>query len=279
MFNSNKSKISGALRIANLHSKVFPQFKNIYYGRKIAIVGSGPSLNKYVPLGDAVHIGVNNTFKSHVKFDFLFMIDYLRVKGFIEEANLYMSKECVKFYGIYDKDFNYNLYQCKLHIPEAHAYRANAFRYYCNRVDLFPNEQFTCDLENEPLPIFGSIGFNAISFALYTHPAALYLVGFDMNNEGYFCGAKQEAIMSSIEGYIANWQDGYLKLKEYASIHYPETEIISVNPVGLKGLFKDMYINNGEYIYEDCDTNENKWLKRPAPVNPSDARIERLITT
>ena len=36
---------------------------------------------------------------------------------------------------------------------------------------------------------------------------------------------------------IGKWK----KLKEFADEKYPNTEIISVNPVGLKGLFKDEY--------------------------------------
>ena len=33
----------------------------------------------------------------------------------------------------------------------------------------------------------------------------------------------------------------WLKLKKFAKTYYPDTEIISVNPVGLKGIFKDVY--------------------------------------
>ena len=30
-------------------------------------------------------------------------------------------------------------------------------------------------------------------------------------------------------------------MKKFAEVYYPETEIISVNPIGLKGLFRDVY--------------------------------------
>ena len=33
----------------------------------------------------------------------------------------------------------------------------------------------------------------------------------------------------------------YARLKTFADQYYPDTEIISINPVGLKGLFKDIY--------------------------------------
>lgn len=37
---------------------------------------------------------------------------------------------------------------------------------------------------------------------------------------------------------------GYARMKMFAKQYYPDTEIFSVNPVGLKGLFKDMYTEN-----------------------------------
>ena len=43
--------------------------------------------------------------------------------------------------------------------------------------------------------------------------------------------------------------DGYVRLKEFAEIYYPDVEIISVNPVGLKGLFADIYMDGEECIY------------------------------
>ena len=36
-------------------------------------------------------------------------------------------------------------------------------------------------------------------------------------------------------------KEDYKLMKEFAGLHYPETEIISVNPVGLKGIFKEIY--------------------------------------
>ena len=33
--------------------------------------------------------------------------------------------------------------------------------------------------------------------------------------------------------------EAYKKFKQFAQKYYPDVEIISINPVGLKGLFKD----------------------------------------
>ncbi len=45
-----------------------------------------------------------------------------------------------------------------------------------------------------------------------------------------------------IDGEVADrLKEKYQEMKRFAQIHYPETEIISINPVGLKGMFKDIY--------------------------------------
>ena len=43
----------------------------------------------------------------------------------------------------------------------------------------------------------------------------------------------------------------WLKLRDFIKAFYPDIEIVSINPVGLKGLFKDCYQNEkGELEYE-----------------------------
>ena len=79
--------------------------------------------------------------------------------------------------------------------------------------------------------------FPAIHFALYTHPKRIFLVGCDTVPTGYFDGTKHNGQMHN-----DIMLKGYRKLKEYISVFYPDIEIISINPVGLKGIFKDIEI-------------------------------------
>lgn len=37
------------------------------------------------------------------------------------------------------------------------------------------------------------------------------------------------------------WIEGYKEVKKLVEQHYPDTEIISINPVGLRGIFRDVY--------------------------------------
>ena len=45
----------------------------------------------------------------------------------------------------------------------------------------------------------------------------------------------------SDEKFISLWVKGYQEIKKFAEQLYPDTEIISINPVGLKGVFHNMY--------------------------------------
>ena len=44
---------------------------------------------------------------------------------------------------------------------------------------------------------------------------------------------------------------GWNNFKQLNHTYYPDTEIIYINPIGLKGMFKDIYTNGNEYTYEN----------------------------
>lgn len=84
-----------------------------------------------------------------------------------------------------------------------------------------------------------SIIFPALHFALYTRPKRVLLVGCDCSLDGHFDGTENGC--ASDQTMVPLWIGGYRELKGFAAVHYPDTEFISVNPVGLKGLFRDVY--------------------------------------
>lgn len=220
-------------RVARLHNETFASFKNINNGKDVVIVCTGPSLNDFKPIKDAVYIGVNRAFAAkNLTLDYLFMQDYTGLKDYIEDSFPYKNKKLIRFYGIepYGKIDNFI-------IPESIAIRHNAKRYYCHascsKTPDLP-DIFAYDLCTEELYSKGSTVFDALQFALWTNPKRIYLVGCDCSNAGHF-NAKDSTQNFDI------LVEPYRLLKEFASVYYPETEIISVNPVGLKGVFKDLY--------------------------------------
>lgn len=224
-----------------MHQKAFPQFKGICTGKDVVVVACGPTAKDYKPIKGAVHIGVNRAiYLEEIKLDYLFMMDACapRKNNEMPDYNNYRRGQCVKFYGITGfpmKEPNY--------VPsESDAIEADAYRYRTDNLvamRIEHNGQFLYDISTQPLTDFGSIVFSALQFALWTNPKRIYLVGCDCSNLGHFNDPN-----SNMDLNVGLIKLGYQRLKEFANAYYPETEIISVNPVGLKGLFKDWNQSN-----------------------------------
>lgn len=238
VINELKSTIINETRMANavsnLHSRVFPQFKNINTGKDVVIVGTGPSLNYYLPINNAVHIGLNKAFMcDHIHCDYLFAIDYNAVKQYISKLKKY---NCIKFLGMHCNP-NIRLIHPvtgnSIHIPENLVDALGGLRFYSDA----HRKRINYDIEQFPLMDKGSVAFPAIHFALYTSPKRIYLVGCDTCLNGYFDKSKDNSSWNLLEMAL----NGYNELKHFAEIYYPDVEIISVNPVGLRGLFRDVY--------------------------------------
>lgn len=226
----------------NLHQKTFPRFKNINQGKDVVLLASGPTLKQYKPLENVINVGVNRSFQgTSEKCDYIFIQDYSgQTKSYIKELNNYNRDTCVKFYGI-ASELNPNMQ----FIPESEVIEANALRYRTDSIDFdnyyYDDVNFVYDVVSQPLGDGRSIVFSAMQFILWTHPKRIYLVGCDCSLGGYFNNEKlnekeKQNYLNTVE-IIENWK----KLKFFANRYYPDTEIISINPVGLKGIFKDIY--------------------------------------
>jgi len=233
-------------RIVNtafLHRDVFKKYKNIHNGRDLVLVGTGPSVNKYNPFEDAIHIAVNRAILlENIKFDYFFTTHFSHKNYFSEEYDYLQHIESrlhdnLKiFYGIllYDDNYTFNI------IPESIALKHNAERFYNtqNRHNTF-HGTYQIDSEEiyatgKDIAGTGTISFIAFQFALYTNPKRIYLVGQDTAQTGYFNNLIQPS--SDFDALIRGWKE----LKYFSDIYYPDTEIISINPVGLTGIFRDM---------------------------------------
>ena len=212
--------------VAYLHSKVFPQFKNCNIGKDLVIVGTGPTLNNYKFNKKLIHVGLNRAFLADniKKLDYTFLIHYNKTSStYIEELSKY---DCIKFFGQYHfKDI------LDWNIPNIYANAKNIYRYFIDRTLLHPN------IEVEGLYDPGSIAFSALHFSLYTHPKRIFLVGCDCTQNGYYDNSVEQVKWLG----LANTLKSYPILKNFAQIYYPDIEIISVNPIGLRGIFRDVY--------------------------------------
>lgn len=229
-------KVQRSLNIANLHQKTFSPYKNCHQGKEVVLVACGPTAIQYQPIQNAVHIGCNRAFlMKNISFDFLFALDKIGIELFYPEFAAYQGNNCQKFIGDLrgGKDFQ---------IPESYTLKINAKRY--KTTNGTTPDRFPLDIESEPLGAFHTVSLQAMQFILYTNPAKIYLVGLDCSGGGKHFGGAEHDVSTRGENIdilekqqISEWK----ALKAFAELHYPETEIISINPVGLKGLFKDVY--------------------------------------
>lgn len=222
------------LNVFETHQKTFGKYKNYYQGKDIAIIATGPSLKKYKPLKDVINIGVNKAFMhENIKLDYIFIQDYLATKSYIEQLAQSGYNNIKKFYGVVSELKFVNFYDSRqLIVPESIINRHKAEKYYLYTRYLKNHKKFNCDIDKCWIQDCYSVAFSAMQFALFTNPKRIYIVGCDCSS-GYFDGSKG----NNLTALAKTWAE----LKEFAEIYYPETEIISVNPVGLKGLFKDLY--------------------------------------
>ena len=128
-------------------------------------------------------------------------------------------------------------------IGEEFLHQCRAERYYFESVQPSRLHRIPLDISISPFLVYYSVIFPAIQFALWTHPRRIYIAGCDCAMNGY----SKEIVVDkkqhlAVDGVKAGWQN----IAEFAQGFYPDVEIISINPVGLKGLFHDWEMKNGE---------------------------------
>ena len=235
MCYAENANLKNLIQCQELHKKTFGPYRNAFQGKEVVLVASGPTSAYYKPIKDAIHVGVNNAcLLDNVELDFLFCQDFYMDEEKRDKIVNYRPGKCKKFFGRIPD----NRMRACMKTPEAEHVRrcprylvdeAQASEYYV--YDLMQNK-IAYDIENEPM-LADSVANVAFQFILHCHPKKIYLVGCDCTS-GYFYETNVKFNNSIM---IPKWKN----LKEYADSLYPDIEIISINPVGLAGIFKDMY--------------------------------------
>ena len=217
------------LKAKSVHKETFSSFKNIHKDDIVVLCASGPTIKNFHGINDAKYIGVNKVFlQNNIKLDYLFIQDNLGAE-IMNEASAYVGRNCQKFYGELSK-LRINEILPIDKIPLSYINDANAKNYILEKgLDY----SFAYDLENVPMGDFAGTVFSAMQFILFTGAKKIFLVGCDCS-QGYFYDKESR---NDASYQIESWK----KIKEIVDRYYPDTEIISINPVGLKGIFKDEY--------------------------------------
>ena len=234
--------IGNMLSCQKTHQKTFPKYKNKHAGQDIAIFATGPSLNFAPTLKNTINIACNRAIEEYekFKFDYFFAIDYPNTKDYIENV---FSLDCVKFLGRYFYNNSDMVYRRS--IPE-YLYSNHKIEEFYTEVPLAKNIYH--NIEIFPLFDFFTIVHPALHFSIYTNPKRIFLIGCDTANNGYFDNKYKKDVMNTKKII-----EGYKKIKQYADVFYPNVEIISINPVGLKGIFRDVYTR--DFLQDKSEIN------------------------
>lgn len=205
--------------VACLHQETFPALKEELQGKEIVITGSGPTINFYKQIPNAIHIGQNaSIFLRHINFDYSSFCDYF--DHLYLGARMHPNPNLKIIFGRVD-DFC-NMYTGKIN---------NAYNYFYefNRQS---KDIFTVDVLNETIAFSPTTVLALMQILLWCSPKTIYLAGFDSSGGWH----KGNYYYSSL---VRLWS----LLKGFKEKFYPDIKIISVNPRGLKGMFEDIYQN------------------------------------
>ena len=219
--------------VCAVNTKAFADYRNRFRGKRVVLFATGPTSKYYTPIPDAIHIGVNFAWRREdIPLDFLFTQDgKIAIYGKVEEGFNKIREKV--FVGIYIPKVDWFTF------PENFSLEENVRRFYSNGSS--KDQKIHQDICYHPLMDFWTVAHPALHFALFTYPKEIYLIGCDTSPTGHFYDPQNKNDLM-----IQNIKVGYARIKMFAKRFYPDTEIISVNPVGLKGLFHDVYTE--EYL-------------------------------
>lgn len=229
-----------SIAASKYNQKAFGDLKCCNKGKAVVLCGAGPSLSKYVPIPNVLHIALNRALlREDIKFEWFIGDDWAGINFFQEKL---LSYDCLKLLGHSVNDYDDQ-------VPESFRVCSGARKYY---TDLFLtgngfDSRFAIDIDAMPIGNMPNIAIQAMQIVLFSHPKIIYLVGCDAT-VGHFtdAGLSQKEIQKINEDVklcVASdrTMEKWKELKKFAQRVYPDIEIVSINPIGLKGLFRDEY--------------------------------------
>lgn len=213
-----------ANEIRDTNKETFRPYRGMHVGERVVIIGTGPTLNYFQPIKGSINIGLNGAYHySRANLDYYFVQDY-QGDGTTFSMDEIAELDCVKFFGKYLERKGAD----KQGIPDSVAVRCGAKQYFV----LTAKSEIPINIEYFPVMDHDSIAFAAVHFALYTYPKQIFLVGIDAKNDGHFDGSMGADVV-----YGNEIRKGMAKVRDFAQKHFPDTQFVVVNPVGLKGVF------------------------------------------
>jgi len=216
-----------------MYNSKLEEFKDIHKGKSAIIFATGPSIESYKPFDgskDCIKIGLN------------------RIYEYKEISNTLDYYYYGSHYGL-DALHRYNItLMCKKKnlVSLASAYENGRSHKDINRGNVTPEQamklgsipfennltSFTNDVAKYST-LGHSIIFPPLQHILYMGIKVLYLVGCDGGR------TDPSVVLKSGDNHLLYWWERFKTFKEE---YYKDVNIISINPVGLKGWFNDAII-------------------------------------
>jgi len=226
------------------HQKVFPKYKGINKGKTVVITGTGPTFDYYTPIPNAIHMGVNNAiYREDIRYDYFFQCGYCNQKDLFKKILNY-GDDLIKFFAINYRKNDMIIPECFREQRGVETFYVDIYEFamYGYRPEYTNKLVYPLDISVSPLKGYGTSLYLVCHFALWTRPDKIYIVGADCRKTGYAKKLNVENTDYDYSWMVRPWR----KLAEFAKANYPDIDIISINPVGLKGVFKDEYTKEYE---------------------------------
>ena len=234
-----------ANELRDVHKASFAEFRGCHKGQTVAVVATGPTLNYYTQVEGVLHIGTNSSFLKEDLY-----LDYYFIRHYVQEwCDKLKDYNFIKFFGRNEWTEQFYMHD---RFPKYLIEENNGRRFFTCE----PSNEIYEDITYYPLMGGYSIIFQALHFAIFTRPKRLLLVGCDCTYNKHFDGKsydESEDDALPVERFVLQWIEGYKKVKIFIEQYYPDMEIISVNPVGLRGMFHDMYTEDFLNAYPEMD--------------------------
>ena len=246
------------------HNGVFiNEVRELIKGRDVIVYGSGPTLNyfdpKIITSEKTLQMGVNSQIiNEKLKLDFFFAGDYVPLKKnnitpevLIEKKNAGMKICLTRKYGVNENDGKTH----KTHIPDSFVNRLPDdinILYYTNSFKQAIQRHYTRLLFSSC-----SIGQVPLQISMFCGARRIYLVGFDQGGSFYADGRirisyenqdSESPVDVEADSHKKKFVSDEKAIRAFTQVREMKkkldykSEIISVNPVNMKGIFdRDVY--------------------------------------
>lgn len=225
---------------SKINHNAFLPYKNKFQNNRVVICGNGSSLNEYKIIDDAIHIGCNRCiYYDKLIFDIYFYNDWLKASESYRTDILNYKPKICKFFGTFPASREYGCSQQIARLGEAILYDMEGPG-LCG-----PPSTYQKDIGKYYVGDYGmSIVFVLMQFALYSGCKNIYIAGCDITNiknkninDSYFIDHPNVKNYSDHPNLLLKWS----KMKNFISKYYSDVNIYTINPLGLKGYFNDVY--------------------------------------